>query len=83
MIEKPRDIEREESERTRTPEEFRDAYNKRLPTTFPRATLPLLIRFKKEHPNVFKRKDTWTLGEHRKKFMDWLPQYLKDHSRSK
>lgn len=54
--------------------EFLGSYNKNMPASFPRATVALLKKFQAAHPTLFKRGDTWSLVEHRKKVMDWLPR---------
>ena len=82
MIKLP-DLEKERSERKLTPEEFLSSYNADLPSSFPRATHGLLSEFKSAHPSFFKGKSTWSLGEHRKKLMDWLPQRMKEDARTK
>lgn len=71
------DLEKERSERRLSPDEFLAHYNNDLPGNFPRASLELLDEFKKQNPSFFKGKSTWSLGEHRKKFMDWLPQHIR------
>jgi len=80
---KHRDLEKERSEQRLTLKEFLSLYNKDLPSEFPRATLALLTEFRKLHPSFFKGKDTWSLGEHRKKIIDWLPQRVKETAETK
>jgi len=53
---------------------FLTSYNKGLPTGFPRSSTALLKKFKDSHPLFFKHGDLWSLDEHRKKILDWLPQ---------
>jgi len=74
---KTRDLERERSEQKLTLHEFLSTYNEGLPSAFPRASLPYLREFQKTYPKLFKRDGTWTLDQHRKKFMDWIPQHLR------
>lgn len=74
----PPDLEKERSERKLTAADFLKSYNMTLPTEFPRASLDLLTEFKETYPNLFKEKGVWTLGQHRKRLMDWLPQRLKE-----
>lgn len=58
----------------RTPlADFLKSYNKNLPAGFPKASLSLLKKFKETHPAFFKHGDLWSLDEHRKKIIDWLP----------
>jgi hypothetical protein len=71
------DHDRERSEKERSLPEFLEFYNKNLPASFPRASLPLLKEFQKDYPSLFKSADVWTLDIHRKKVMDWLPRRLK------
>ena len=53
--------------------DFLKSYNKNLPTGFPKASSSLLKKFKETHPLFFKHGDLWSLDEHRKKIIDWLP----------
>lgn len=53
--------------------DFLKSYNKNLPTGFPKASTALLKAFKETHPLFFKHGDLWSLDEHRKKIIDWLP----------
>lgn len=76
MLKHP-DLEKERSERKLTAEEFLDLYNENLPERFPNATVELMSEFRDSHKNLFKHKNFWSLGEHRKKLMDWLSQNVK------
>lgn len=53
--------------------DFLKSYNKNLPAGFPKASSALLKKFKETHPLFFKHGDLWSLDEHRKKIIDWLP----------
>ena len=53
--------------------EFVKSYNQNMPVGFPRASLALLRKFKDAHAMLFKNSDLWSLDQHRKKIMDWLP----------
>jgi hypothetical protein len=53
--------------------DFLQSYNKTIPESFPKASLPLLQKYQEEHKPFFKRGGQWSLAEHRKKIMDWLP----------
>lgn len=53
--------------------EFLRTYNGTIPEGFLKASLPLLQKYKEEHQSLFKHADQWSLAEHRKKIMDWLP----------
>lgn len=70
------DLDRERSERKLTLPDFLKTYNRGLPEGFPRASSILLEAYKRAYPSQFKD-NLWSLDLHRKKFMDWLPQYLK------
>ncbi|MEK7630795.1 MAG: hypothetical protein AAB417_02110 [Patescibacteria group bacterium] len=54
---------------------FLDAYNKSIPTGFPKVTLENLKDFQKLHPMLFKDKNEWSIEKHRKRLMDWLPSH--------
>ncbi|MEK7614739.1 MAG: hypothetical protein AAB428_03680 [Patescibacteria group bacterium] len=54
--------------------DFLKSYNKNIPVSFPKATASLLKKFKESHPMLFKNGDFWSLDQHRKKTMDWLPR---------
>lgn len=58
--------------------EFLESYNKNMPPAFPRATPALLKKFKDDHAMLFKHGDSWSLDQHRKKMMDWLPRNVKN-----
>lgn len=54
--------------------EFLESYNKNMPSIFPRVTGALLKKFKSEHSALFTHGELWSLDQHRKKIMDWLPR---------
>lgn len=54
--------------------EFLESYNKNMPTGWPRVTALLLKKFKEAHTALFTHGDLWSLDQHRKKIMDWLPR---------
>jgi hypothetical protein len=56
--------------------DFLKSYNKGLPKSFPRSSTALLQKYKSTHPLLFKQDNLWSLDEHRKKIMDWIPQEL-------
>ncbi len=62
--------------------DFIKSYNKGLPSGFPRSSAALLKKYKELHPLFFKHGDLWSLDEHRKKIIDWLPQQLEAIRRS-
>lgn len=72
------DLDRERSEKKITPAVFLKSYNENLPEAFPQATTGLLNEFKKANPNLFKDNGEWSLDQHRKKVMDWLPAHIKN-----
>lgn len=61
------------SEMRMTLADFLKSYNKTLPAGFPKASTALLKKYKEAHPLFFKHGDSWSLDEHRKKIVDWLP----------
>lgn len=54
--------------------EFLMLYNKNMPIAFPRATAALMKKFKEDNALLFKNGDLWSLEQHRKRLMDWLPR---------
>jgi hypothetical protein len=56
--------------------DFLKSYNKGLPVGFPRSSTALLKKYKEQHPLFFKHGDLWSLDEHRKKVLDWIPQEM-------
>lgn len=73
------DLDRQRSEQHLTLPEFLASYNADLPSSFPRASLPSLKVFRERYPALFKDDGVWSLDQHRKKVMDWLPAYTKSH----
>lgn len=67
------DLDRIRSERPLTLSKFLSTYNEDLPPGFPVATAELLREFKKSHELLFKKDQAWSLAQHRKHVMDWLP----------
>ena len=57
--------------------DFLKSYNKNIPATFPKATVVLMNKFKDNHIMLFKHGDLWSLDQHLKKMMDWLPRNSK------
>jgi hypothetical protein len=56
--------------------EFLETYNKNMPVNYPRASLALLQKFKASNESLFKSGDKWSLDQHRKRLIDWLPQNI-------
>ncbi|MEO6536664.1 MAG: hypothetical protein ABIT47_03135 [Candidatus Paceibacterota bacterium] len=71
------DLDRIRSEASMTLDSFLTSYNEDLPDQFPRASKALLEEFRKDHASLFVRTDAWSLDQHRKKIMDWLPARVK------
>ena len=71
------DLDKERSEKKLSIIDFLEYYNKDLPSGFPRASILFLREFRKTYPGLFKSENTWSLSQHRKKFMDWRPQRTK------
>ena len=74
---KTRDLDRERCEKVLTMKEFMVSYNEGLPEHYPVATQSVLRIFTKVHPHFFKREDEWSLDQHRKRVMDWLPSQVR------
>jgi len=77
------DLDRERSEKKLSLPEFLSMYNEGLPSEYPKASTPLLTAFNLKHPELFKREGVWSLDQHRKKFMDWLPNHLRTNAESR
>ncbi len=71
------DLDKERSEKKHTLAEFLALYNGGLPPLFPRASADILQIYKTQYSSQFKTDGLWSLDLHRKKLMDWLPNYLK------
>lgn len=71
------DLDKLNSEKLLSLSDFLKSYNDGLPLQFPRASLALLREFKKEHMTLFKHTDLWSLDQHRKVVMNWLPSRCK------
>ena len=54
--------------------EFLESFNQNMPANFPQVSKERLMMFKKEHEILFRKSNTWSLDQHRKKVMDWLPR---------
>ena len=59
-----------------TSAEFLESYNKNMPEGYPLVSLTILERFKEAHASLFKGKGLWSLDQHRKRMIEWLPQNL-------
>ena len=55
-------------------DEFLVSFNAHMPASFPKVTAAQLRKFKESHAAFFKGKDSWSLDQHRKKVIDWLPR---------
>jgi hypothetical protein len=67
------DLDRQRSEKQLSLSEFLKTYNEGLPVEFPRVSPALLREFRKTHLGLFKNSNLWTLDQHRKTVMNWLP----------
>lgn len=56
--------------------EFLESYNKNIPEGYPKVSLKILERFKEAHTSLFKGNGSWSLDQHRKRMIDWLPQNI-------
>ncbi len=56
--------------------EFLKSFNQNMPANFPQVSEEELLIFKKEHEILFRKSGTWSLDQHRKKVMDWLPRNI-------
>jgi hypothetical protein len=54
--------------------EFLLSFNKNMPSNYPSVTTAQLLKFKAEHASLFKNGGEWSLDQHRKRMIDWLPQ---------
>lgn len=70
------DVDRIRCEKQLTLAGFLKCYNEDLPSNFPQASAVLLREFRRENGALFKS-GSWSLDQHRKKMMDWLPVRLK------
>jgi hypothetical protein len=75
------DLDRERCEKKLTLKEFTLTYNEGLPEGFPAATDSLLEEFSASNTQLFKNTDQWSLDQHRKRVMDWLPSRLRTTER--
>ena len=71
------DLDRERSEKKISLAEFLISYNDGLPAGYPRASAALLKTFTGVYPELFKQGDLWSLDQHRKRVMDWLPAHVR------
>lgn len=57
--------------------DFLASFNKNMPKSFPQVTPALLKKFQEAHAALFKDGNTtWSLDQHRKKLIDWLPRNI-------
>lgn len=74
------DLDRANSEKPLTRPEFIRLYNDGLPEQFPRISPSILDAFSENYPSLFRTGQPWSLDQHRKKVMDWLPAYLRSQT---
>lgn len=66
-----------ESEMRISINDFLASFNKNMPKGFPLVTPALLKKFQEAHASLFKDGNTtWSLDQHRKKLIDWLPRNI-------
>ncbi len=53
---------------------FIQSYNENMPEGYARASEEQLLQFKDDHGTLFKNGDMWSIDQHRKRIIDWLPQ---------
>lgn len=56
--------------------EFLESYNGNIPVGFPRASTATLKEFQGTHATLFKHGNMWSVAQHRKRVIDWLPSHL-------
>jgi len=54
--------------------EFLQSFNQNMSAGFPKVSEAQLLKFKSENESFFRKGDTWSLDQHRKKVIDWLPR---------
>ena len=59
-----------------TNDEFLESYNENMPQGYPLVSLAILEKFKDGHLTLFKANGLWSLDQHRKRMIDWLPQNI-------
>ncbi len=64
------------SELPMTEAEFMTSYNQNMPEGYPLVSMAILERFKQAHTSLFKSGNTWSLDQHRKRMIEWLPQNI-------
>lgn len=56
--------------------EFIESYNRNMPEGYPKVSVMVMEKFKEAHASLFKGKGFWSLDQHRKRMIEWLPQNL-------
>ena len=59
-----------------TGSEFLESYNKNMPEGYPLVSMEILQKFKEAHSSLFKTGGSWSLEQHRKRMIEWLPQNI-------
>jgi hypothetical protein len=54
--------------------DFLKSFNQNMPDNFLQVSEEMLIKFKNEHEALFQKNNMWSLDQHRKKVIDWLPR---------
>ena len=55
--------------------DFVQSYNENMPSGYALASEEQLLEFKGTHVSLFKNGDMWSIDQHRKRIIDWLPQF--------
>ena len=63
-------------ERPLTIYQFQKSYNENMPMEHPQVSISQLQKFKAEHQSMFKEDGFWSLDQHRKRLIEWLPQNI-------
>lgn len=63
-------------ERVMSEEAFIASFNANMPEGYPHVTQETMKKFKAAHPSLFKSEHAWSLDQHRKRLIEWLPQNL-------
>lgn len=66
----------EPHEKVLTTAEFLESFNDNMPAGYPHVSLAQLEKFKADHQSLFSNSGGWTLDQHRKRVIHWLPQNL-------
>ncbi len=54
--------------------DFVQSFNENMPSGYALVSEEQLLQFKSDHASLFKNGDMWSIDQHRKRIVDWLPQ---------